>query len=153
MSGPGKTVDPRTGWQRRAQELDAQGYFSRYSPKQRAEVLRKGYLGPAAPDAAIGIAKAVVENGYYATTAKILDEFRAEFGVVGIEAVRETLLAILREIPPAACEPPRELNDPPGYPYIFECQHFGGRIYFKFQIAGTERKRRALFWSCHCPKY
>ena len=73
--------------------------------------------------------------------------------MVGIEAVRDALLAILREIPAAAYEPPLDLNNPPGYPYIFVCEHFGGRIYFKFQIAGTEQKRRALFWSCHFPKY
>ena len=116
MSGRGKIADTREGWRRRAQELDARGHFSTYSSTQRAAVLRKGYLGPVPPDAAIGIAAALVENGYYATTPKILDEFRGEFGVVGIEAVRDVLLAILWD-----------LNNPPGYPYIFVCEHLGGR--------------------------
>ena len=32
-------------WIANAQRLDRLGHFAEYSPKQRAEVLRKGYLG------------------------------------------------------------------------------------------------------------
>jgi hypothetical protein len=58
-------------------------------------VLRKGYLWPVRPDEAIRIASALVSDGYYFTTTKIVDELRGPFQVVGVEAVREALLAVL----------------------------------------------------------
>jgi hypothetical protein len=33
------------------------GHFAKYSPKQRVEVLRKGFLGPWAPDQGIKTAR------------------------------------------------------------------------------------------------
>jgi len=149
MSGPAEAKQLREGWIQQARELDGRGYFSAYSAKQRAEVLRKGYMGPVRPDEAIRIASASVSDGYSFTTAKIVDELRGQFHVVGVGAVREALLAVLAETPAAAYQPPRALEEPPGYPYIFQCSHLGCSIYFKFQIVGTAQRRQVLFWSCH----
>ncbi len=149
MSGPTEANQLREGWIQQASELAGRGHFSSYSAKQRAEVLRKGYLGPVRPDEAIRIATQMVADGLHFSTPKIIDELRGKFNVVGVEAVREALLAILAETPAAAYEPPRKLKEPPGYPYIFPCSHLGCSIYFKFQITGTTKKRSVLFWSCH----
>lgn len=149
MSGPAEANQLRDGWIQKARELDGREHFSSYSAKQRAEVLRKGYLGPVRPDDAIRIAAQLVADGLHSSTPKIIDELRRHFDVVGAEAVREALLAILAETPAAAYEPPRKLKEPPGYPYIFPCSHLGCSIYFKFQIVGTAKKRQVLFWSCH----
>jgi hypothetical protein len=54
----------RECWIANAQRLDRLGHFARYSPKQRAEVLRKGYLGLWAPDPGI---KGPRRNNFSAT--------------------------------------------------------------------------------------
>jgi hypothetical protein len=83
-------------------------------------------------------------------TAKFVDNMR-EFGIVG-EEVRRTVLRILEEVPPESYEPPKELEEPPGCPFIFGCA-LGREVFFKLQIVGTPRKPRVLFWSCHPPLY
>jgi hypothetical protein len=77
---------------------------------------------------------------------------REHFGTVGSE-VRERLLGVLDEVPPESYEPPYELNEPPGCPFIFTSTVLGCEVFFKFQIAGTEKKPRVLFWSCHPPRH
>jgi hypothetical protein len=110
----------RDRWIANAESLDKQGHFASYSPKQREEVLKKGFLGRYPP--------------------------------VGAE-VRDKLLQVLDEIPPESYQPPSEISEPPGCPFIFRCSVLGCEIYFKFQIEGTARKPRVLFWSCHPPRY
>jgi hypothetical protein len=143
--------DLRKRWVATAAMLDRQGHFSNYSTRQRAEVLRKGYLGNWPPDAAIRMARELNDGGYAFRTPQFVDDLRS-LGSVGPE-VGERLRAILDEAPPESYEPPYELRDPPGHPFIFECRTFGRMLYFKFQIAGTPKKPRVLFWSCHPPIY
>jgi hypothetical protein len=71
-----------------------------------------------------------------------------DFKVVGVE-VREKTLSILDEVPPESYEPPYELEEPPGYPFIFHSNILGCVVYFKFQIEGAAKRSRVLFWSCH----
>ena len=137
MSGTASRPEYREKWLRRARELDAQGYFSRYPVVSRREVLRKGYLGALPPDAAIRVAEGLVRNGFYFTTSKIVDEMRDGFGVVGGDSIREAIHSILGE--------------PPGYPFVFRSAGLCARIYFKFQIMGYPKRPRVLFWSCHPP--
>jgi hypothetical protein len=111
--------------------------------------LRKGYLGLWAPDHGIKIARREVALGYALRTPKFVDNLR-DFKVVGVE-VREKTLSILDELPPESYEPPYELEEPPGYPFIFHSNILGRVVYFKFQIAGTTKSSRVLFWSCHPP--
>jgi len=54
----------RECWIANAQRLDRLGHFAEYSPKQRAEVLRKGHLGLWAPDHGI---KGPHRNNFSAT--------------------------------------------------------------------------------------
>ena len=56
--------DLRKCWIANAERLARLGHFAKYSPKQRSEVLRKGYLGPWAPDQGIKIARKEAEQGY-----------------------------------------------------------------------------------------
>ncbi len=83
---------------------------------------------------------------------KFNDEMREHFRLVGAE-VRDKLLQVLDEIPPESYQPPSELSEPPGYPFIFPCSVLGCEIYLKFQIVGTAKKPQVLFWSCHPPRY
>jgi len=142
----------RNHWIKNAHELDRQGRFAKYSRKQRAEVLRKGFLGQRPPDRALAIARQKVEEGYAHRTPKFNDEMRDHFGLVG-EEVREALMLILDEVPPESYDPPAELEEPPGCPFLFRCKTLGAEVYFKFQVTGTAKKPRVLFWSCHPPIY
>lgn len=149
-AGDGKS--PREQWIRRAAELGRQGRFAKYSPKQREEILRKGYLGMWPPDRAIMIAKAEAEKGYAVRKAKFNDNMRDHFDLVG-EEVRETVLKLLEEVPPESYDPPAELEEPPGYPFVFRSKTLQREVYFKFQVTGSMRKPQVLFWSCHPPLY
>lgn len=140
----------RKRWTHRAQELDRRGHFAKYFPRQREKILRKGFLGLWSPDQAIAIAKTEAEEGRAVRTAKFNDEMRDVFGRVG-EEVREALLAILEELPPECYEPPAELEEPPGCPFVFNSRTLGREVYFKFQVKGTAKRRQVLFWSCHPP--
>jgi hypothetical protein len=142
----------RRQWVQKAQELDRLGYFARYSGAQRAEVLRKGFLGPFAPDRAIACAGEQVRRGYAVRAEKFNDEMRDHFGLVG-EEVREAVLKILEEIPPESYEPPRELDEPPGCPFIFKSRTLRRDVYFKFQVKGTAQRPRVKLCSCHPPLY
>src|ERR1035438_2339454 len=113
----------RKCWIANAERLVRLGYSAKYSPKQRGEVLRKGYLGPWAPDQGIGIARREAELGYAVWTQNYIDDMR-DFGVVGAE-VREKPLSILAEVPPESYDPPDDLEEPPGSPFIFPCGILG----------------------------
>ncbi|SPF31950.1 hypothetical protein SBA4_1060015 [Candidatus Sulfopaludibacter sp. SbA4] len=63
------------------------------------------------------------------------------------------MLDILGEVPPESYEPPRQLQEPPGCPFIFHCKRLGHQIYLKIQIQGGVKKPRILFWSCHPPMH
>ena len=141
----------RNQWIRNAERLNHQGHFARYPPRQREEVLRKGFLGPWPPNRAIVIAREQAEKGHAFWTPKFNDEMRDHFRLVG-EEVREAVLKILGELPPESYEPPAELQEPCGCPFRFRSKTLGGEVYFKFQVRGT-RKPRVLFWSCHPPVY
>jgi hypothetical protein len=142
----------RKCWIANAERLDRLGHFAKYSPKQRAEVLRKGFLSPWAPDQGIRIARKELELGYAVRTPNYIDDLR-DFGVVGSEEVRKTTLSLLDEVPPESYEPPCELAEPPGCPFIFQCKALGCEVYFKFQISGTPKSMQVLFWSYHPPKF
>jgi hypothetical protein len=141
--------DPRKCWIANAERLARLGHFARYSKKQRTDVLRKGYLGLWAPDQGIKAARGEADLGYAFWTPNYIDDMR-DFMVVGGE-VREKTLSILDEVPPACYEPPYELDDPPGCPFIFTSSVLGCEVYFKFQIEGTAKRPQVLFWSCHPP--
>lgn len=142
----------RNCWIANAEKLDRKGHFANYSPEQRNEVLRKGFLGRYPPDQAIGMAREQAERGHGYRKEKFNDNMREHFGLVGDE-VREKLLEILSEVPPECYEPPYELNEPPGCPFIFRSKVLGREVFFKFQISGTAKKPQVLFWSCHPPLY
>jgi hypothetical protein len=144
--------DLRKCWIANAERLERQGHFANYSPRQREEVLRKGFLGRYPPDQAISLAKEQAERGHGSRTGKFNDNMREHFGLVGDE-VREKLLEILDEVPPECYEPPYELNEPPGCPFIFASRVLKREVFFKFQIVGTAKKPQVLFWSCHPPSY
>ncbi len=137
-------------WIANAERLDKKGHFAKYLPEQREKVLRRGYLGIWRPDEAIRIARKAAEMGVAFRTPNFNDDLR-DFGLVGEEA-RERLLEILAEVPPELYEPPYELEEPPGTPFIFHCGVLAGEVYFKFQIKGTQRKPQVVFWSCHPPR-
>lgn len=139
----------RKCWIANAERLCRLGHFAKYSPKQRADVLRRGYFGLWAPDQGITVARREADLGYAFRTRNYIDDMR-DFMVVGGE-VREKTLSILDEVPPASYEPPYKLEDPPGYPFIFDSSMLGCEVYFKFQIEGTAKSPRVLFWSCHPP--
>jgi hypothetical protein len=141
----------RQCWIANAERLDRSGHFAKYSIKQRAEVLRKGYLGLWAPDQAIKIARKEADLGYAVRTPNFIDDMR-DFNVVGAE-VRQKILSILDEVPPESYEPPCDLEEPPGSPFIFRSKLLRCGVYFKFQIAGTAQSPRVLFWSCHPPRF
>jgi hypothetical protein len=138
----------RKHWIKNAENLAGQGHFANYSTQQRAEVLRKGFLGPWPPDRAIAIAREQAERGNAVRTPRFNDQMRDHFGLVG-EELREALLEILDELPPQCYQPPRELEEPPGCPFVFRCKALGREVYFKFQVKGTAKKPQVLFWSCH----
>ena len=142
----------RERWIANACTLDQKGHFASYSSKQRAEVLRKGFLGRYPPDQAIKVAREQAQQGHGYRLPKFNDEIRQHFGLVGAE-VGDKLLNILDEIPPESYEPPFKLNDPPGCPFIFRSSVLGAEVFFKFQIDGTAKKPQVLFWSCHPPLY
>ena len=115
----------RKCWIANAERLDGLGHFAKYSPKQRAEVLRKGYLGVWAPDQAIKIARREADLGYAVRTPNFIDDIR-EFTVVGGE-VREKTLSILDEVPPESYQPPGDLEEPPRVSLYFPLQYSGVR--------------------------
>lgn len=145
------TADLRKLWIANAESLHKEGHFANYSQKQLAEVLKKGYLGLWPPDQAIKIAREQAKAGYSYRTAQFSDNMR-DHGIVGEDA-REALLKILDEVPPESYKPPKELRDPPGYPFHFQCRTVRREVYFKFQINGTAKKPSVLFCSCHAPVY
>ncbi len=98
------------------------------------------------------MAREQVERGYEWRTGKFHDDLRSRFGLEGEEA-HATLRRLLGEIPPECYEPPFKLEEPPGCPYVFRSAVLGCELYFKFQILGTVRKPRVLFWSCHPPRH
>jgi hypothetical protein len=142
----------RSRWIHNANQLDHQGYFSQYPPQQRAEVLRKGFLGSFSPDRAIAVAKEQAQKGYALRLPGFNDQMRDDFGLVNDE-VREAVVTILEELPPESYRPPRELEEPPGYPFIFRSRRLQREVYFKFQVKGTAKKPRVLFCACHPPIY
>lgn len=142
----------RNHWIKHAQELDRKGRFAKYTRKQRAEVLRKGFLGQWPPDSALAIARQKVKEGYEHRMPRFIDQMRDCFELVG-EDVRVALMSILDEVPPESYEPPAELEDPPGCPFLFRCKTLGAEVYLKFQVTGTTKKPQVLFWSCHPPIY
>jgi len=142
----------RDRWIANAERLDKKEHFASYSTKQRDEVLKKGFLGRYPPDQAIRMAREQAERGHGLRTGKFNDEMREHFQLAGAE-VRDRLLQVLDEIPPESYQPPIELDEPPGCPFIFRCSVLGCEIYFKFQIVGTAKKPQVLFWSCHPPRY
>src|ERR1035441_7046337 len=103
MRAPGGK-EPRQCWIANAERLDRLEHFAKYSLKQRAEVLRKGYLGLWAPAQAIKIARKEADLGYAVRTPNFIDDMR-DFNVVGAE-VRQKILSILDEVPPESYEPP-----------------------------------------------
>ena len=116
----------------------------------RADFILDCAGSPKTLEQAIRIARHEAAEGRAFRTPKFLDEMR-EFGAVG-EEVRETILSILDELPPEFYEPPFELDEPPGSPFIFDCRCLGCEVYFKFQIKGSAKKPLVLFWSCHAPR-
>jgi hypothetical protein len=144
--------DLRNRWIANAETLDEGAYFANYSSKKRDEVLRKGFLGRYPPDQAIRLAREQAERGHGYRKEKFNDNMREHFGLVGDE-VRDKLLEILDEVPPESYQPPRELSEPPGCPFIFTSRVLRRQVYLKFQICGTAKKPRVLFWSCHPPSY
>ena len=140
----------RECWINAAAELDRAGHFTRYSTKQRDEVLRKGYLGPWSPDRSIAIAREQAEKGFAQRTPKFNDEARDNFGLVG-EDLRKTILKILDELSPEYYAPPSTLEEPPGCPFRFRSRLLGSDVYFKFQVIGTMQRPQVLFWSLHPP--
>jgi hypothetical protein len=144
--------DLRDRWIANAERLDRKGHFASYSPKRRDEVLKKGFLGRYPPDQAIKIARAQAERGHGYRKGKFNDDMREHFRLAGAE-VRDKLLQVLDEIPPESYQPPFELNDPPGCPFIFRSSVLACEVFFKFQIIGTARKPQVLFWSCHPSLY
>ena len=120
----------RNCWIANAEKLDRKGHFANYSPEQRNEVLRKGFLGRYPPDQAIGMAREQAERGHGYRKEKFNDNMREHFGLVGDE-VREKLLEILSEVPPECYEPPYELNEPPGCPFIFSIKSSRARGFFQ----------------------
>jgi hypothetical protein len=148
LSGAG---DLRQRWLQKAQQLDQNGRFARYPFQKRQEILRKGFLGKLPPDRALELAKDQVRRGIAVRTARFNDQVRDCFGMVG-EEVRETLLRLLKEVPPDSYEPPARLEEPPGYPFVFQSKVLNSDVYLKFQVMGTEKKPSVLFWSCHPPR-
>lgn len=143
-------TDLRNRWIANAERLDKKGHFANYSLKRRDEVLKKGFLGRYLPDQAIKIARAQAERGHGHRQVKFTDNMREYFGLVGAE-VRDKLLRVLDEIPPESYQPPFELDEPPGCPFIFQSSVLACEVFFKFQIIGTAKKPQVLFWSCHPP--
>jgi len=141
----------RKRWLDNAGLLDRKRHFANYSPKQLAEVLKKGYLGRWRPDEAIRIAREAAALGYAMRTPRFVDDMRNR-GFVG-EEVQKKLLEVLEEVPPESYKPPGELRSPPGYPFHFYSKVLSCDLYFKFQIRGTTKKPKVLFWSCHPPVY
>lgn len=139
-------------WKAQSAKLNSEGYFSDYPPDRRDEVLRKGYLGPWPPDRAIAITMQLVEKGTHIKSPELNDDMRDHYGIL-FPGVRDALLDLLRETPPQAYKPPRELKDPPGYPFIFASRTLRSEVYFKFQLLGTDRKPQVKIWSCHPPVY
>lgn len=151
MSGlSGKAL--REYWIAKAERLDKSGHFAHYPTERRDEILRKGFLGQYPPDKAIEIARGQVQQGHEYRTPKFIDEMREHFRVAG-EEVRGKTLQVLDEIPPETYEPPLELDEPPGCPFVYRSTVLACEIYFKFQITGTPKKPRVLLWSCHPPFY
>jgi hypothetical protein len=147
-SGIPAADDRRIWWTARAEELDRRGHFRNYPGPQRREVLAKGFLGSWRPDRAVEVALTEFRERRALRTPKFNDELRDCFGLVG-EELRRAVLAVLAEAPWDSYQPPAELREPPGYPYVFPSKTLGCRVYLKFQISGSARKPRVLFWSCH----
>jgi len=139
----------RKHWIANGESLDRKGHFEEYPAQRRFEILKKGYLGLWRPDEALKVAYDQADRPTTFRTQQFVDDMRA-LGFVGA-AVLDALLKILAETPPERYRPPRKLGNPPGYPFIFHCGTAGREVYFKFQIEGSRKKPRVLFWSCHPP--
>ena len=137
----------------KALALQSAGHFSRYSSTVLSEVLRKGYIGSTRPDDALRLARQKAAAGTAIRMPTVIDRLRSDFGIVGIAETQRTLSAVLEEASPLAYCPPRELRDPPGYPFIFESKCLRGPVYLKFQIVGSVRNPRVVLWSCHKPDF
>lgn len=146
IQGPAISVDrpsPRLGRSRPLRQISAE--TARGDPQ-------KGLSRDVPPDEVILLARREVERGHAFRKAKFNDEIRDHFGLVGDE-VRDALLTILDEVPPQSYTPPRELEDPPGCPFVFHCNYLRSDIYLKIQVAGDNKRPRVLLWSCHPPVY
>lgn len=150
MSAPNR-IDYPALWKAQAQKLDVQGHFNEYPARRREEVLRKGYVGKENPEEALRLARSKLEAGLAKHTAKVIDELRNHFDILGSESRREFLLERTKEAQPDDYEPPFDLDEPPGYPYIFESPGLARRVYLKFGIGVTGKKCRVAFISCHPP--
>ena len=140
----------RECWIANAQRLDQRETFRGDFTKATRGGLAEGM--PSASGRPIGGLRSLgrdVALGYALRTPKFVDNMR-DFKVVGVE-VREKTLSILDELPPESYEPPYELEEPPGYPFVFHSNILGCVVYFKFQIEGSAKNSRVLFWSCHPP--
>ncbi|MBA3976544.1 MAG: hypothetical protein C0504_20245 [Candidatus Solibacter sp.] len=149
MSAPHRTDYPAL-WKAQAKELDRGGYFNLYPADQYAEILRKGYLGSWSPEQSLSIARKAVSKGTHITTQKFRDEIVAHFDILPNDEAG-FLLALLDEVPPQFYRAPRELQDPPGCPFVFHSARLGRMLYFKLQVFGTPNRPRVVFWSCHPP--
>lgn len=118
----------RQRWIQKAQLLNQHGRFDRYPYKKRQEILRKGFLGRFPPDQALGMAEDQVKKGIAVRTPRFNDQMRDCFGMVG-EEVGETLLRLLKEVPPESYEPPAQLKEPPGYPFVFRSKVLNSEVY------------------------
>ncbi len=151
MSAPQRKDYPAL-WKAQAEKLDAQGHFSEYPAKRREEVLRKGYLGKLNPEAALQLASSKLEQGFARYTRKVTDDLRDNFGVVSTESRRGFLLERIREAQPDDYEPPYRLDEPPGYPYIYESSRLVRPVYLKFHIQVLGQRSQVAFISCHPPR-
>jgi hypothetical protein len=149
MSAPAKNPYPSL-WKARAKVLDRQGYFREYDKRFYEEVISKGYLGRHDPEEALQIAKTAVEDGTARYHPKFVDELRDHFNLALFER-RAFVLQRLAEIQPDSYEPPHQLEEPPGYPYIFHSRELRIDLYLKFQLHREVRRPHVLFWSCHPP--
>jgi hypothetical protein len=133
----------RKCWIAKAERLDRLGHFAKYSAKQRAEVLRKGYLGLWAPDQAIEIARKETDLGYAVRTENYIDDMR-DFTVVGGE-VREKTLSILDEAPAESYQPPGDLEEPPGLPSFSTARPLGARSTSSSRLQAPRKVLRFCF--------
>lgn len=151
MSAPHRTDYPAL-WKAQAEILDACGHFSKYPAERREEVLRKGYVGNENPETALRLAAEKLESGTAKYTSKVLRELEDHYQVLGTEDRRAFLMERTKEAQPDDYEPPHNLDEPPGYPYLFESPGLHSDVYLKFGIEIDGKKCRVAFISCHPPR-